>query len=201
MSSQLPGTKCGACGSAPEDGRISLFSGVPVCNNCRKELGLSTLGHGNVPPFIPDLIGEDGHDAASGLGSLTSRMPMDQGWKLLSNIHGMTLSIKDPPSKELLRGSLVLVGASVIMSGNPGGGEELDIKDLTLSLVLGEVLCLSMMKRISRENDLTSSGRLDDVLITALFRSRLSGILLSMRPKAVPDHENELASAVWTLLG
>ncbi|MCU0798916.1 MAG: hypothetical protein MUC62_04515 [Candidatus Thermoplasmatota archaeon] len=199
--SLFPGTKCGACGSAPEKGRISSFCGVPVCSSCSEALDLGSLGPQIVPTYISDLISKEGNEAASGLVSLASRMPRDEGWKLLSNIHGMTLSIKDPPSKELLRGSLILVGASVIFSGTPDEGPALDIKALTLALVLGEVLCLSMMKRISRENALTSSGRLDDVLITAFFRSDLSKFLLSLRQSAVGVHENELASAVWTLVG
>lgn len=192
--------KCGACGSAPENGKMDPFCGVPVCNSCRETLGLSSLGRRNVPSFLSDLIENSGSEAASGLVSLSSRLPKVDGWDLFSNIHGMTLSLKDQTSKELLRGSLIMVGATIIMSGSQGEGERIDTKALTLSLVLGEVLCLSMMKRISRDNGLTSSSRLDDVLITAMFRSRLSNILLYLRPKASPEHDKELASAVWTLL-
>lgn len=201
MLKRDPNIKCGACGLAPENGKMDPFCGVPVCNSCRETLGLSSLGHRNVPSFLSDLIENSGTEAAYGLESLSSRMPKGDGWDLFSNIHGMTLSLKDQTSKELLRGSLILVGATIIMSGSQGERGKMDIKALTLSLVLGEVLCLSIMKRISRDNGLTSSGRLDDVLITAMFRSRLSGILLDLRPIASPEHDNELASAVWTLLG
>lgn len=201
MGIRVPGIKCGACGGKLENERSEQFCGVPVCQDCHKALGLGTLVNMSVPPPLSDLIDAGGKEAASGLGALASRMPRGEGWKLLSNVHGMTMTLKDQPSRELLRGSLILVGSTVIGSGTELSGGEIGTRALTLSLVLGEVVCLSIMRRISKEAGLTSTGRLDDVLITARFRSQLTDVLYGLRSTAVPDHENELASAVWTLLG
>jgi len=156
---------------------------------------------GGAHPVILGLTGKDGRVAAEGLSYIASRQSKAEGWRLLSHIHGMTMALKDHTSRELLRGSLILVGTNIIGSGTGPEGQPMDTKTLTLSLVLGEVLCLSMMRRTANELGLTSSGRLDDVLVNARFRAQLSDVLLGLRTFAVPGHENELASAVWTLLG
>jgi len=196
-----PQTRCGACGEEHPTGGRRTFFGVLVCDSCHDRLDLDGLENRDAPGFLTGIMAPDGRDAAIGLGALASRMPKDEGWKLLANIHGMTGPMNDPSAKELLRGSLILVAATIIGSGADGNDVPMDLRALTLSLVLGEVLCLSIMKRISNDNGLRSAGRLDDVLITALFRSELLSVLLLLRPAAQSGHESELASAVWTTFG
>jgi len=190
--------RCSACGGGPQGGPERTFAGVPVCQGCFDKLRLSDLENDRSRGPLWELTEEAGRGALGDFLALVKAQDRASGWKMLSTVPE-AVKLKENAGRQLLTGSLIICGTSLVKEGRPDGPPQEDQSVFTLMIMIGEVLTLSMLRRIVRDQSLSSKSPLDESILGAELRSCLYSMLKDLKSDADGSTEKVLANAIWTL--
>ncbi|MGA1873125.1 MAG: hypothetical protein ACMUHY_05590 [Thermoplasmatota archaeon] len=139
------------------------FGGAPVCDPCFDRLDLGSMDIGGKDDRLLALTEGQGQDIMGEFTALARSMPKEYGWNILAIVGNITESVEDAQASSLLESSTMLCGLSVLRLGEGEG--EVDPGLLSLFLVLGQVMDLSIMRRIVLSSGLRTSNRLDELFL------------------------------------
>ncbi len=185
---------CTVCQS-PLKGEQKLFHQAPVCPTCWKELGLDSMSPDMTDEWLKSNIHQSAEDVMKGFMALTCQYPKHYGWNILAVINTIGDTVEDPQQRSILEQSAILSGAAVLRNGAEEGDEP-DPRMLSLLLVLGQFLVLSVMRRIVEEKDLRTRNILDETLLIGAFNRKMFNMLKEIDPGKDEKLENVLAGAL-----
>jgi len=194
-----PEMLCTVCRKGMEKGRRMTFGRAPICRKCHDSMSLSELDTSKRDGALLPLVERSGIDALGPFTALSEDMPRDYGWNILALMQTVGADLEDHQGRSLLESATALCGSSVIRNGREEGGEG-DPSKLTLMLVLGQVLDLSIMKRIVNSNGLRTSNELDELKLIGEHMGILFRMLSSIDPGGDGTKEKVLAECIRSVL-
>jgi len=182
---------CTVCRKVFEHSEETLFGGAPVCSDCTNDLGLRTLDRSTEDEVLATLLDDQGRFALKDFTALARSMPSGYGWNILAILGNISKDIPEVQAQALLESSTMICGMSVIRGGKGEG--EVDPKLLSLFLVLGQVMDLSIMKKLVLTNKLRTSNKLDEMILIGEHNNVLFNMI-----KDVPHGNDEKKEFILT---
>lgn len=183
------------CQTELGDNEEKNFYGAPICDPCWEQLSLDKVSAGQIDRWLKDSIDDTGREAFTGFMGIMARYPAEFGWNILALSPTIIETVEDPQQRSLLEQSAILSGACVIRNGKKQG-EEPDPRLLSLFLVLGQFLVLSIMKKIVLEKGLRTGNVLDETLLIGAFNRKMFDMLAGIDPKGDRKLETVLAGVL-----
>jgi hypothetical protein len=186
---------CTVCQTELGDNEEMNFYGAPVCVTCWEQLSLGKVSTGTIDIWLKDHIDDTSREAFTGFMGIMAQYPAEFGWNILALSSTIVETIEDPQQRSMLEQSAILSGACIIRNGKKQG-EEPDPKLLSLFLVLGQFLVLSIMKKIVLEKGLRTGNILDETLLIGAFNRKMFDMLAGIDPKGDKKLETVLAEVL-----
>ncbi|MGA1820597.1 MAG: hypothetical protein ACMUHU_06280 [Thermoplasmatota archaeon] len=158
-----PAMLCTVCREEMQEGEDYEFGGAPVCINCTGNLNLRELDTGSSDELLSRISEAQGQDILGEFLALARSISPDYGWNILAIVGNISESVEDEQARSLLESSTMLSGLTVLRLGE-GEGEP-DPGLLSLLLVLGQVVDLSVMRKIVLGSGLRMSNKLDELIL------------------------------------
>jgi len=158
-----PAMLCTVCREELKEEETYEYGGAPVCNACTQRMELRKLDTNSTDELLSSLTEAQGQDIIGEFLALARSVSRDYGWNILAIVGNISESVKDEQARSLLESSTMLCGLTVLRLGE-GDGEP-DPGLLSLLLVLGQVVDLSVMRRIVLGSGLRISNKLDELIL------------------------------------
>jgi len=158
-----PAMLCTVCREELKEGETYEYGGAPVCDSCTERMDLRKLDTSSIDELLSGITEAQGQDIIGEFLALVRYISPDYGWNILAIISNISDSVEDEQARSLLESSTMLCGLTVIRLGE-GEGEP-DPGILSLLLVLGQVVDLSVMRRIVLGSGLRISNKLDELIL------------------------------------
>ncbi len=189
---------CTICRLELKGKKYHLFGGAPICDPCYGSMELDELDHSRVDEALKDLVDGTGLETLGYLTSLAEQMPQSSGWNMLAMIEEIGKDLEEEQGRRLVTASTMICGNMVVRMGK-GSGEPEPTR-LTLMLILGQVIDLSIMKRIVLDRDLRTSHRLDELRLIGEHQKVIFDLISSLDPEKDPFRENVMANCLTNIL-
>lgn len=189
------GNICTVCQSKMGDNDNRLFYQAPVCEECWKDLDIDDIRKGPSGDWLESVIDESGSSVLEGFMAISAQYPRDYGWNILAVINTIGETVENPQQRSMLEQSALLAGSAVLRNGSQDDPEP-DPRLLSLFLVLGQFLVLSIMKRIVKDSDLRTGNILDEVRLIGWFNRKVFDMLLELDPGGDEKLEKVLAQSL-----
>ena len=154
---------CTVCRRDIEKGEEFEFGGAPVCESCTENLKLRGLDTSGTDEVLSEILEDQGSRIIGEFTAISRSMPPDFGWNILALMDNITNDVEDVQSQALLESAMIICGLTAIRRGEGEG--DVNPGFLSLYLVLGQVLDLSIMRRIVLEKELRTSNKLDELIL------------------------------------
>lgn len=152
---------CTICRKDIEKEDENDFGGAPVCGMCTDSLKLREMDTSNTDDVLSSILEEQGSKIIGEFIAVSRSMPPDFGWNILALLENITNDVEDAQAQALLESSMIICGLTTIRRGEGEGDVNPGL--LSLLLVLGQVMDLSIMRRIVLDKGLRTSNKLDEL--------------------------------------
>jgi hypothetical protein len=152
---------CTVCRKEIARGEDHNFGGAPVCRSCADQLDLKGLDTTGSDEVLSGLLEDQGRAVLGEFTALSRSIPSDFGWNILGLLNTITDEIEDVQSQTLLESAMIICGLTAVRLGEGEG--DVDPGLLSLYLVLGQVMDLSIMRRIVLDGKLRTSNKFDEL--------------------------------------
>ncbi|MBN1538897.1 MAG: hypothetical protein JW939_02040 [Candidatus Thermoplasmatota archaeon] len=185
---------CTVCrGELKETDRLE-FGGARVCNDCSARLKLEELDITGSDEKLQGITEAQGQNILGEFMALARAIPREYGWNILAIVGQITENIEDEQARSIVENSTILCGSTVIRVGEGEG--EVDPGLLSLFLVLGQVVDLSIMRSAVISGGLRMSNRLDEMILIGEHNRVLFDLLTEIDHGEDPQKELILASCL-----
>lgn len=154
-------SSCTVCRKDIEKGDGFDFGGAPVCSMCTNSLKLKEMDTSGTDEILSGILEDQGREIIGEFIAISRSMPSDFGWNILALMENITNDVEDAQAQALLESSMIISGLSVIRTGEGEG--DVNPGFLSLLLVLGQVMDLSIMRKIVLDKGLRTSNKLDEL--------------------------------------
>jgi len=193
--------KCSLCGAGEDEEAPEEFLGIPVCGKCFTDLELGSVEPVDGDPVLTTILDEKGTLLLGEITALMRRTRRELGWKLLSVAPYISDQVEDPVHRSMMESGLIITGSSIIRMGTEeGDGSDEDERFITLFLILGQYLDISILGRITRDEGLDAENMLDGIVLSRLHDHILFGLLRSIEVEASSEEETVIINSM-NLLG
>ncbi|MGA1849052.1 MAG: hypothetical protein ACMUHB_06895 [Thermoplasmatota archaeon] len=193
-----PEMPCTVCRADMGSEDIHMFGKAPVCGNCNSSLGLSELDTSKKDEVLAPLLEISGLEALGPFTALSRELPGEYGWNILALMQTVGADLENHQGRSLLESSTAITGSTVLRNGM-GEGEG-DPGKLTLMLVLGQVIDLSIMKNIVETMGLRTSNELDELRLIGEHTGILFKMLSSLDTGGDETREKVLSETIRAVL-
>lgn len=177
---------CTVCRKDIGPGNKFEFGGAPVCNECSDSLKLKDLDTSMQDDTLSGILDGQGENVIGEFLAIARTMPSNYGWNILAIMDSISKDLEEVQARALLESSTMICGLTVIRVGEGEG--EVDPNLLSLFLVLGQVIDLSMMRRIVLEKGLRTSNKLDELILIGEHNRSFFDLITKI------DHEGDARS-------
>ncbi|MBN1389253.1 MAG: hypothetical protein JXA22_01275 [Candidatus Thermoplasmatota archaeon] len=174
------------------------FGGAPVCNSCKARLNLEEMDTTRSDERLHDIMETQGQAVLGEFLALARTVPREYGWNILAIVGRISDDIKDERTRSMVENSTILCGLTVVRSGE--GEEAVDPGLLSLFLVLGQVIDLSIMRRVVIDGGLRMSNKLDEMILIGEHNRVLFDLLTEIDHGEDPQKELILASCLERII-
>jgi hypothetical protein len=189
---------CTVCRAGMDGEGTKTFGKAPICDDCYGSMGLAEMDISMKDEELLPLVEKSGMDALGPFTALSRELPKEYGWNILALMETVGADLEDHQGRTLLESATAICGSSVIKNGRETG--EGDPAKLTLMLVLGQVLDLSIMKNIVESKDLRTSNELDELKLIGEHTGTLFTMLSSIDTKGDGTKEKVLSECIRAIL-
>jgi hypothetical protein len=191
---------CSVCMKELSDDRGFQFLGMSVCSHCDSLLSLSELESVEPDEILFGMMDEKGGSILGTVTSLLTRTPRSTGWKVLGMAPFIGDQIKEIAQRALMESSLILMGCSIIRLGTEDDREEVSQEMITLLLVMGQYLDLSVMGKISTQRNLHQGNKLEEIILVEEHNHLLFSLLKQIDHSNDPEKKTTIARAMSMLV-
>ena len=175
---------CSIC--AKRSAVVEDFIGIPICTECYGTLDLDDLQDTDPDPELSTLLDPKGKLILGRVTSIIRSCDGEFGWKVLSLALFIGEQLEDRSRRTMMESALVLMGSAIIGSGEGSGKENIDEeKMISLLLIIGQYLDLSMMGKIANDEKLDPESYLDEIIMVFGHDVAMFNLLKAL------DHGNE----------
>lgn len=186
---------CSIC--AKKEVATEDFVGIPICPDCTAQLGLDEIEPAGQDEELAGMLDPKGLAILEKVTALVRRSPVEFGWKVLSLAPFIGEQVDDRTRKAIMESALVIIGASIVKNGQDEGEiEEYEEKLISLFLILGQYLDLSIMGRISKDEDLSPESYLDEIIMVFEHDTKIFNFLRSLDHGSDPEKKTIVARAM-----
>ncbi len=189
---------CTVCRKEIVAGDDFTFGGALICNSCTDNLKLKEMDTDVADELLGNMVDEGGKEALKDFIAIARSLPAEYGWNILAIVSNISNDIDEVQAQALLESSTMICGMTVIRLGEGKG--EVDPGLLSLFLVLGQVIDLSLMKRIVLDKGLRTSNKLDEMILVGEQNWLLFDMVLGISHDKDPKKEYILASCLERLV-
>lgn len=189
---------CTVCrGELNETDRLE-FGGASVCNACTARLKLEEMDTARSDERLHGITEAQGQKILGEFMALARAIPRDYGWNILAIVGQIPDSIEDEQARSIVENSTILCGSTVLRAGEGEG--EVDPGLLSLFLVLGQVMDLSIMRRSVISGGLRMSNKLDEMILIGEHNRALFNLVTEIDHDEDPQKELILASCLQKIV-
>jgi hypothetical protein len=185
---------CTICRKDLEKGDEFDFGGAPVCVMCTDSLKLKELDTSGTDNVLSKIVEEQGTKIIGEFAAISRSLPSDFGWNILALLDNITSDVEDAQAQALLESSMIICGLTAIRCGEGEG--DVNPGFLSLFLVLGQVLDLSIMRRIVLDKSLRTSNKLDELKLIGEHNRVLFDLIMKTPHNEEAHKELLLASCL-----
>ena len=193
--------RCSICSEEMIPATKMDFIGIGICQDCHSSLSLDEIGPLKPFDYLAVILDQKGLDILGKVTSLISRTPKETGWKVLGMAPFIGDQVTDPAQRGIMESALIIMGSSMIRSGNDDQeNEEITNKLVTLLLVIGQYLDLSVMGDLSSKLGLDQGNRIHEFILVEEHNHRLFSLLREIEHLEDPEKMTIIARAMSMLV-
>ncbi len=193
----MPGEEivCSVCAGKNTEGNDYL--GIPVCDDCIDKLKLKELSDSEKDDALAEVVDQKGDAILGSITALIRRSPVSLGWKVLSLAPFIGEQVEDGSRRTIMESAMVIFGSSIVRAGYDGPLDGMEEEKLiSLYLILGQYLDLSIMGNVSQNQGLNPESYMDEIIMVYEHDSILFNMLREMDFGDDPERMTIVARAM-----